>query len=156
MVKKEKAIFAAGCFWGVQDEFDSLPGIISSKVGYTGGSTKNPTYKQVCTGDTGHAEAVEVTFDSEKINYESLLKKFWELHDPTQLNQQGPDFGSQYRSAIFYFSPAQKKAALSSMKEQQKKLKNKIVTEITAASEFYDAEEYHQNYNKKNGRSCGI
>lgn len=156
MSKKEKAIFAAGCFWSVQDQFDSLPGVISSKVGYTGGDTKNPTYKQVCTGDTGHAEAVEVLFDPEKISYDKLLKKFWEIHDSTQLNKQGPDFGSQYRSAIFYFSPAQKKSALVSLKEKQKKLKQKIVTEITPTSEFYDAEEYHQHYNRKNGRSCSI
>ena len=156
MVKKEKAIFAAGCFWGVQEQFDSLKGVLSTKVGYTGGHTEKPSYKQVCSGETGHAEAVEVIFDSEKIDYSKLLDKFWEIHDPTQLNQQGPDFGSQYRSAIFYTSEKQKKEAQSSLKKEQKKIKGKIVTEITKSSNFYDAEEYHQNYNKKNGRSCFI
>lgn len=153
MFKKEKAIFAAGCFWGVQNEFDSLPGVISTKVGYTGGQTDNPSYKEVCTGSTGHAEAVEVIFNSEKISYKDLLKKFWEIHDPTQLNRQGPDLGSQYRSAIFFITNKQKKGALSSLSEQQKKLKQKIVTEITPSSIFYDAEEYHQKYFKKSGKS---
>lgn len=152
----EKAIFAAGCFWGVQDIFDQVPGVVSSRVGYTGGRMKDPTYKDVCTDTTQHAEAVEIIFDPKKVSYEELLDVFWGLHDPTQLNKQGPDMGSQYRSAIFYTNVDQKKIAHASKDKEQEKINDKIVTEITKASEFYEAEEYHQKYNVKNGRSCKI
>jgi peptide-methionine (S)-S-oxide reductase len=152
---KEKATFAAGCFWGVEDAFMELNGVMSTRTGYTGGKTKNPSYEDVCSHKTGHAEAVDVTYNPQKIKYEELLKVFWSIHDPTQLNRQGPDSGSQYRSAIFYHTEAQKKAAEKSKKEQQKKLGKKIVTEIVQASEFYPAEDYHQQYLRKNHlRTC--
>lgn len=152
----EKAIFAAGCFWGVQDAFDSLPGVVSTRVGYTGGRMSNPTYDDVCTDTTEHAEAVEVIFDPSKISYADLVDVFWEIHDPTQLNKQGPDFGSQYRSAIFYCNAEQKRIAMESKDKEQKRLKDKIVTQITKATEFYPAEEYHQHYNKKRGRNSAF
>lgn len=157
IMAKERAIFAAGCFWGVEATFQQLQkankGVLSTKVGYTGGKTKNPTYRDVCTDKTGHAEAVEIEYDSEKIKYEELVKVFFESHDPTTINRQGPDVGTQYRSAIFYTSQEQKKIAENLKEEyQQTRYKNqKIVTEITQATEFYPAEGYHQQYFDKNG-----
>ena len=151
----EKATFAAGCFWHVEEAFRCLEGVESTRVGYTGGTMKNPTYEDVCTDKTGHAEAVEVTFDPSKITYDELLEMFWEIHDPTQLNRQGPDRGTQYRSAIFYHTPEQKDAAERSKQklEQSKQYRKKIVTEITPATEFYPAEDYHQQYLEKQGLS---
>jgi peptide methionine sulfoxide reductase msrA/msrB len=148
----ETAIFAAGCFWGVQEYFSRVKGVIKSESGYTGGTKKNPTYEEVCTGKTGHAESVRVIFDPKVVSYERLLKHFWELHDPTSLNKQGNDIGSQYRSAVFYTNPKQEMAAKSSLEKLAKsgKYSKKIVTEILPAKEFYPAEEYHQNYLKKN------
>lgn len=155
--KMNKATFAAGCFWGVEAAFAEIEGVISTQVGYTGGKTKNPTYEQVCTDTTGHAEAVEVTFDSVKISYGKLLEIFWNCHDPTQINAQGPDEGTQYRSAIFYHSKKQRDEAEKSKEELQTELSKPIVTEITKASTFYRAEEYHQQYFKKNkGVMCHI
>jgi peptide-methionine (S)-S-oxide reductase len=152
-----KAIFAAGCFWGVEATFRQIPGLISTRVGYTGGQTANPTYKDVCTDRTGHAEAVEVEYDPRKVSYDQLLKVFWENHDPTQVNRQGPDFGSQYRTAIFFHSPEQKAVAEKSKAALQAsgKFRKPIATEITAAGPFYRAEEYHQRYLEKRGAaSC--
>ena len=157
MVKTDKATFAAGCFWGVEAAFRQIKGVVSTQVGYTGGKIDNPTYEDVCSDETGHAEAVEVTYDPSKVSYEALLDVFWKNHDPTQLNRQGPDVGTQYKSAIFYYNEKQKKAAEKSLKEKQKKYKNKIVTEIKPASKFYRAEEYHQQYLEKRGLStCHI
>jgi len=147
----EKATFAAGCFWGVEEVFRRVKGVISTTVGYTGGSFENPTYEDVCTGKTGHAEAVEVGFDPTRVSYEELLTVFFENHDPTTLNRQGPDVGAQYRSAVFYHTPEQM-AAAKAMKEKLEKsghYKQPIVTEITSASRFYQAEEYHQQYLEK-------
>jgi peptide-methionine (S)-S-oxide reductase len=149
----EKATFAAGCFWGVEESLRTLKGVVSTKVGYTGGSLKNPTYEDVCTDKTGHTEAVEIIFDPAEITYGQLLDLFWKIHDPTQLNRQGPDKGSQYRSAIFYHSKEQETVALASKQklEESRVYKNKIVTQIVPAQEFYPAEEYHQQYLKKRG-----
>lgn len=149
-----KATFGAGCFWCVEHVFEKVPGITSTSVGYMGGSTKNPTYEQVCTDTTGHAEVVQVEYDPEKISYDELLQIFWSNHDPTTLNRQGPDIGKQYRSAVFYHAPEQEQIAIKSrdMIEKSGRYKKKIVTEITPASEFYRAEEYHQKYYAK----CGI
>jgi len=151
--KHEVATFAAGCFWGVESAFRELigKGVISTKVGYTGGHTKNPTYEQVCTHTTGHAESVEVTFDPAKISYQKLLNVFWSIHDPTTPNRQGPDVGDQYRSAIFYHSDQQRKLAEESKAELEKsgKYRNPVVTEITKAGVFYPAEDYHQQYFEK-------
>lgn len=151
----EKATFAAGCFWGVEEEFRQLKGVKSTAVGYTGGHFKNPTYEDVCSGQTGHAEAVEVEYDPALVNYDQLLEIFWANHDPTTLNRQGPDHGTQYRSAIFFHSPAQEKAAKASKEklEKSKKFGRPIVTEIVPASEFWKAEEYHQQYLAKKGLS---
>lgn len=148
----EQAIFAAGCFWGVQFYFDQVPGVVGTTVGYTGGHTKNPTYEEVCTHTTGHAEAVSVEFDPTKVSYETLLKHFFRLHDPTQLNRQGPDIGDSYRSAIFYLSDKQKAAAEAAKKAAAKGHAEPVVTEVTAASEFYPAEDYHQKFAKRTGR----
>ena len=154
---KEKATFAAGCFWGVEEEFRCLNGVLSTRVGYSGGRTENPSYEEVSSGKTGHAESVEIKFDQDKISYEKLLEKFWQIHDPTTLNRQGPDIGSQYRSIIFYHDEKQKQLAEKSKQEVQKNYSNKIVTEIIPAEEFYDAEEYHQKYLMKRGEdSCRI
>ena len=151
----EKATFAAGCFWGVEAVFERTDGVEKTTVGYIGGKTKNPTYEQVCTGKTGHAEAVQIIYNPKIITYEQLLKTFWMMHNPTQKNRQGPDIGTQYRSAIFYHNQEQKQIAEQSKKE--KDLGVKIQTEITLAKEFYPAEEYHQKYLKKQGRtSCRI
>ena len=154
-----KAIFAAGCFWGVEATFRQLPGVISTRVGYTGGTLSNPTYQDVCTDRTGHAEAVEVEYDPSKLSYEKLLDVFWENHDPTQLNRQGPDWGTQYRSAIFFTSPEQEAAAKASKERLEKsgRYTKPIVTQIVPASTFYEAEDYHQQYLEKRGlASCHI
>jgi peptide-methionine (S)-S-oxide reductase len=155
----ETATFAAGCFWGVEATFRQLPGVISTRVGYTGGKTTNPTYEQVCTDQTGHAEALEVEYDPTQISYDDLLKVFWENHDPTTMNRQGPDFGTQYRSAIFYHNEAQHAAAIASRDrlEQAHTFKRPIVTQIVPAVTFYPAEEYHQRYLEKRGlASCHV
>lgn len=146
------AIFAAGCFWGVQFYFDQIPGVIKTTVGYTGGETENPTYEQVCAHGTGHAEAVLVKFDPQQVSYQELCRHFFRLHDPTQLNRQGPDVGDQYRSAIFYFDDGQKRVAEAVKKEVSTKHKDPIVTEVTAAKEFFEAEDYHQKFTEKTGR----
>ena len=154
-----KATFAEGCFWGVEANFQSTPGVISAVSGYTGGKTVNPSYEDVCSGRTGHAEAVEVEFDPAKVSYEDLLKIFWTSHDPTTPNRQGPDVGTQYRSAIFFHDAAQEAAARASKEQLEKsgRLKRPIVTEIVAAGPFYRAEEYHQKYFEKHGlHGCGI
>ena len=150
--KIETATFAAGCFWGVEYKFAQIKGVVNTTVGYTGGHLKNPSYEDVCSGATGHAEAVKVKFDPNQVSYEKLLEEFWELHDPTQLHRQGPDVGTQYRSAIFYQNEEQKKAAIKSKEKLEKsgKYKKPIVTEIVPASQFYPAEEYHQKYWLKN------
>lgn len=151
----EKATFAAGCFWGVEDKFRKIKGVVSTQVGYTGGNTQNPTYDEVCTNTTGHAEAVEVTYDPEIVSYEELLTAFWNMHDPTTLNKQGFDTGSQYRSAIFFHNEKQEKLARESKEnmESSGKFNKPIVTEITPAATFWRAEEYHQQYHDKTGRS---
>ena len=137
----EKATFAAGCFWGIEEAFRTIKGVIETRVGYTGGKTPSPSYEEVCTGKTGHAEAVEATFDPKKISYEKLLDIFWSIHDPTQKDRQGPDIGAQYRSAIFYHGEKQKEAALKSKEQLEKsgKYRKPIVTEITPAKEFFEA-----------------
>ncbi len=149
----EKATFGAGCFWGVEAAFRRVPGVISTQVGYMGGTPRNPTYEDVCTDQTRHAEVVEVTYDPAKVFYNQLLKVFWEIHDPTTLNRQGPDVGTQYRSVIFFHAPEQGAAARASKEklEQARAYKRPIVTEITPASEFWRAEEYHQQYFEKRG-----
>jgi peptide-methionine (S)-S-oxide reductase len=146
----EKATFGAGCFWGVEAEFRKVEGVVDATVGYSGGALENPTYKDVCSGTTGHAEVVEVEYDPSKVSYEELLEVFWENHDPTTLNRQGPDVGTQYRSAIFFHTPEQEAAARASKERAQDRFKKPIVTEITPAAEFYRAEEYHQRYFEKN------
>jgi peptide-methionine (S)-S-oxide reductase len=154
----ETATFAAGCFWGVEDAFMQQDGVESTMVGYTGGHTEEPTYKEVCTDATGHAEAVQVTYNPDIISYENLLTLFFQLHDPTTLNRQGPDVGSQYRSAIFYHTPQQEEAAqrCKAQLEQSGRFSRPIVTQIVPAATFYPAEEYHQKYNQKHGRHCSI
>lgn len=149
--KLEKATFAAGCFWGVEAAFRSLAGVKSTQVGYIGGSLRNPTYQDVCTDETGHAEAVEVSYDPAVVNYGDLLRVFWENHNPTTLNRQGPDVGTQYRSAIFYHSPEQQKEAQASRDAAQSRFSKPIVTQIVPAEEFWRAEEYHQQYLEKRG-----
>lgn len=154
-----KATFAAGCFWGVEEAFRQVPGVTATKVGYTGGSVKHPTYHDVCTGRTGHAEAVDVEYDPSKVTYEQLQEVFWNRHDPTQLNRQGPDVGTQYRSVIFFHSPEQEAAARASKEKLQASGRHRrpIVTEIMPASDFHLAEEYHQQYLAKRGhRSCQL
>jgi peptide-methionine (S)-S-oxide reductase len=153
------ATFAAGCFWGVEDAFRQVEGVTSTTVGYTGGTANNPSYKEVCTGRTGHAEAVKVEFDPAKVSYLQLLAVFWRSHDPTTPNRQGPDVGTQYRSAIFYHDAEQEEEARASkaVLEKDHVFKRPIVTEIAPASEFYRAEDYHQQYFEKQGiRSCHI
>ena len=154
-----KATFAAGCFWGVEATFRQLPGVISTRVGYTGGHFPNPTYKDVCSDHTGHAEAVEVEYDPATLSYEKLLQVFWENHDPTQLNQQGPDWGTQYRSAIFFHSAEQESEAKISKEQLEKsgRFKKPIVTQIVPVMTFYPAEDYHQQYLEKRGlATCHI
>jgi len=156
-IKMKKATFAAGCFWGVEAELRKIPGVISTQVGYTGGRTKRPGYFAVSTGLTGHAESVEPIYDPTKVTYERLLKVFWRIHDPTQKNRQGFDFGTQYRSEIFYHDEKQRRAAERSKEEAQMDFDKKIVTRITPASEFHRAEEYHQQYLEKKGlASCEV
>ncbi len=155
----EKATFGAGCFWGVEAEFRRVPGVTDTAVGYLGGTLVNPTYHDVCTDRTGHAEVVQVTFDPAKVSYEQLLDIFWGAHDPTTWNRQGPDIGTQYRSAIFFHTPEQEAVARASKEKQQAsgRFQRPIVTEITPASTFYRAEEYHQKYLEKRGlASCHI
>lgn len=149
----EHATFAAGCFWGVETSFRALPGVADAAVGYTGGSLANPTYQDVCTDRTGHAEAIQITFEPSKISYDQLLDHFWQMHDPTTPNRQGPDFGTQYRSAIFFHTPEQEKAARASHERWQAHFRQPIVTEIVPATAFYRAEEYHQRYLEKKGLS---
>ena len=155
----EKATFGAGCFWGVEAAFRKVPGVTATAAGYAGGSTRNPTYKDVCSDTTGHAEVVQVEFDPAKLKYADLLTVFWENHDPTTLNRQGPDFGSQYRSAIFFHSPEQREAAIAAKHELEKAkaFDRPIVTQIEPAVEFYPAEDYHQQYLEKRGlATCHI
>jgi peptide-methionine (S)-S-oxide reductase len=156
---QELATFGAGCFWGVEAAFRRVPGVIDAAVGYSGGRTANPTYRDVCSDDTGHAEVVQVTFDPEKVSYPQLLDVFWTVHDPTQVNRQGPDHGTQYRTAIFFHSPEQEAAAKKAKQELQAsgKFRAPIATEVTPAGTFYRAEEYHQRYLEKRGAaSCHI
>ena len=152
------AMFGAGCFWGVEAAFRQLPGVIDAVSGYSGGTLENPTYQQVCTGRTGHAEVVQVTYDPQQVTYGQLLDLFWRMHNPTTLNRQGPDVGTQYRSAIFYTTPEQAQEARESKAalESSGKFNKPIVTQIEAATPFYPAEEYHQRYNEKHGVSCHI
>jgi len=155
----EKATFGAGCFWGVEATFRSISGVVSTLVGYCGGKTDNPTYQDVCTDTTGHAEVVEITFDPAQLPYEQLLETFWKLHDPTTPNRQGPDVGSQYRSVIFFYSPAQEAAARAARERLDKsgKFRNPVVTQIIPAAPFYKAEDYHQRYLEKRGlASCHL
>ena len=155
----KKATFAAGCFWGIEAAFTRVKGVLSTRVGYTGGRTVNPGYEEVCTGRTGHAEAVEVVFDPSVVSYRELVELFWTVHDPTQLNRQGPDIGTNYRSAIFYHTPEQKSIAEESKKKAQESGrfgKRPIVTEIVPAGEFYPAEEYHQKFFEKHGKACHL
>lgn len=149
----EKATFGAGCFWGVEATFRQVDGVVATAVGYMGGTLKNPTYQDVCTDRTGHAEVVQVEYDPSRVSYDQLLNVFWENHDPTTLNRQGPDVGTQYRSVIFFHTPHQKAAAKASQERQQAsgKYKRPIVTEIVPAAEFWRAEEYHQQYLEKRG-----
>lgn len=148
----ERATFAAGCFWGVQYYFDQVPGVVSTTAGYTGGKTENPTYEQVCSHTTGHAESVLVEFNPAQVSYETLVRHFFRLHDPTQLNRQGPDEGDNYRSAIFYLSEKQKKVAESVKNDAQKLYEPVIVTQIVPAEKFYEAEKYHQKLTARTGR----
>lgn len=155
----EKATFGAGCFWGVEATFRQTPGVTATRVGYAGGTMPNPTYRDVCTDRTGHAEVVEVTYDPARISYDDLLRVFWEHHDPTQRNRQGADVGTQYRSVIFYHTPEQEAAARASKDELERSRRSRrpIVTEIAPAPAFYEAEEYHQQYLEKRGlASCHI
>ena len=156
---KEKATFGAGCFWGVEETFRNLDGVVNTAVGYAGGGKDNPTYEDVCSEETGHAEVVEVEFDPSKISYDELLDVFWSNHNPTALNRQGPDVGTQYRSVIFYHSPGQKAAAQASKEKSDKsgRFRRPIVTQIEPAPKFWRAEEYHQRYLEKRGQShCAI
>ena len=146
-----KAMFAAGCFWGVQFYFDQVPGVVKTIVGYSGGHTNNPTYEQVCTGTTGHAESVLIELDPSVVSYEALCKQFFRMHNPTELNRQGPDIGDSYRSAIFYFDDDQKATAENIAKLSQINYTNPIVTQITLAGPFYEAEDYHQKYAERTG-----
>lgn len=154
MAATSKAIFGAGCFWGVEAAFRGVPGVVEAISGYAGGSVENPTYEQVCTGRTGHAEVVQVEYDPDAVSYDELLDVFWKNHDPTQVNRQGPDVGSQYRSAIFYTGDEQRRIAEAAKERAQGSYKRPIATEITPAGEFYRAEEYHQRYFEKKGISA--
>ena len=152
----EKALFGAGCFWGVEEKFRKLPGIIRTEVGYSGGITNNPSYEDVCKGNTNHAEVVFIEYNKDEISFEELLVYFWSCHNPTTLNRQGPDIGTQYRSVIFYFNNNQKKIAEKSKQDYSKSNNLNIVTEISEAKEYYKAEEYHQKYIQKTGLHCAI
>lgn len=149
-----RAVFAAGCFWGVQYYFDQIPGVVSTTVGYTGGHTESPTYEEVCTHTTGHAEAVEIEFDESQVSYETLVRQFFRMHDPTQLNRQGPDVGDSYRSAIFYVDDTQKRTAESISGQLAASFAKPIVTQITPATMFYKAEDYHQKFTERTGRGA--
>jgi peptide-methionine (S)-S-oxide reductase len=156
---QEIATFGAGCFWGIEAAFRRVPGVLDAAAGYSGGRTENPTYQDVCTDTTGHAEVVQVTFDPEKLSYDQLLNVFWTIHDPTQVNRQGPDYGKQYRTAIFFHSPEQEATAKKSKLalEASGKLRRPVATEVTPAGTFWRAEEYHQRYLEKRGAaSCHI
>jgi peptide-methionine (S)-S-oxide reductase len=148
------ATFAAGCFWGVEAEFRRVEGVTRTEVGYTGGDLADPTYEAVCAGRTGHAEAVRVEFDEAAVSYERLLEVFWSIHDPTQVNRQGPDVGTQYRSAVFFSDPTQEERARASLAAVQARLGRPVATEITPAAEFWRAEDYHQQYLAKRGRDA--
>ncbi len=153
----ETATFAAGCFWGVEVDFRNTPGVKDARVGYTGGHTENPSYREVCGGGTGHAEAVEVVFDPAEVSYDELADLFFRLHDPTQVNRQGPDVGTQYRSAVFTHSPEQERSAREAAARAAERLGRPVATQIVPAETFWPAEEYHQQYLVKNGRaSCAI
>lgn len=156
----EKATFAAGCFWGTEEVFRQVPGVLKTRVGYIGGNTLNPTYKQVCTDSTGHAEAIEIEFDPAKVSFQHLLELFFETHDPTTLNRQGPDVGTQYRSGVFFHSPEQEKAAEAEIEKRNASgdYARAVVTEVVPASTFYAAEDYHQRYFEKRGidASCHL
>src|SRR5437016_164137 len=159
MENSKIATFGAGCFWGVEAAYRQIPGVLSTRVGYLGGTMENPTYKDVCTGRTGHAEVVEVTYDPARLTYDDLLTVFWENHDPTTLNRQGPDVGVQYRSVVFYHTPEQQAGAAASKErlERDGRFRRPIVTQIVPAAAFYKAEEYHQQYLEKRGLStCHI
>ena len=155
-MSKETAVFAAGCFWGVEAAFRQLPGVLEVTSGYTGGRTVAPSYQDVCSGQTGHAEAVEIIYDPQQISYETLLDAFWKIHDPTTPNRQGPDVGTQYRSAIFTHGDEQQRLAEASRAREQGKLSKPVVTEIAPAGDFYPAEDYHQRYFERNGVACHI
>ncbi len=155
----ETATFAAGCFWGVEEAFRTLPGVKQTRVGYTGGRTQDPDYREVCGGRTGHAEALQIQFDPTEVSYRALLERFFEIHDPTQVNRQGPDVGEQYRSAVFHHSPEQEKTAREVMAAlaSEKRFSRPIATQLVPASTFYEAEEYHQQYFAKRGiASCHV
>jgi len=152
----EKALFGAGCFWGVEETFRKLPGVKKTEVGYSGGTTINPSYESVCQGNTNHAEVVLLEFDENEISFKILLDHFWKCHDPTTLNRQGPDIGTQYRSVIFYFNENQKIMAQDSKEIFSKKNNLNVVTEITNVKDYYKAEEYHQKYIQKTGLHCAI
>lgn len=158
-MKTEKATFGGGCFWGVEAAFRQIPNVAATAVGYMGGTLKNPTYRDVCTDRTGHAEVVQVEYDPSRVAYDDLLKVFWEVHDPTEFNRQGPDVGTQYRSVVFFHSPQQEAAAKASKEKLEKSgvYQRPIVTEIVPAAEFWRAEEYHQQYLEKRGMAhCSI
>lgn len=148
----EKAIFGAGCFWGVQYYFDQVPGVLATSVGYSGGHVENPTYEQVCEHTTGHAEVVKVEFDPTKVDYRTLVRHFFRLHDPTQLNRQGPDIGDNYRSVVFYFDETQKATAEQVRDEHQQTLGKTVVTQIAPVEQYYEAEAYHQKFTERTGR----
>ena len=152
----EKALFGAGCFWGVEETFSKIPGVLKTEVGYSGGNTINPNYETVCSGTTNHAEVVLVEYDQNQILYQDLIVHFWECHDPTTLNRQGPDVGTQYRSVIFYFDDNQKTIAEDCKINYSKKSNLQIITEISKAKEYYKAEEYHQKYIQKTGLYCAV
>ncbi|HLI95597.1 MAG TPA: peptide-methionine (S)-S-oxide reductase MsrA [Candidatus Baltobacteraceae bacterium] len=156
MSKIETATFAAGCFWGVEAAFRQVPGVIEAISGYTGGHTENPSYRDVCSDMTGHAEAVQVTYDEERVSYDDLLRAFWEMHDPTTRNRQGPDVGSQYRSVIFVHDADQRERAQASLGREQQNHSRPIVTEIVDAPAFFPAEEYHQRYFERHGVACHV
>lgn len=156
MSRIETATFAAGCFWGVEAAFRQVPGVIDAISGYTGGHTQNPAYRDVCSDTTGHAEAVQVTYDADRVSYDELLALFWEMHDPTTPDRQGPDVGSQYRSAIFVHGSDQREQATASLRAEQQNYSRPIVTEIVDAPVFYPAEDYHQRYFEKHGAVCHV
>jgi peptide-methionine (S)-S-oxide reductase len=156
MSNVETATFAAGCFWGVEAAFRQVPGVIDAVSGYTGGHTEHPTYRDVCSDTTGHAEAVQVTYDAQRVSYDDLLRVFWQIHDPTTMNRQGPDVGTQYRSAIFVHGADQRERAQASLRREKQNHTLPIVTEIVDAPAFYPAEAYHQRYFERHGVACHV